>query len=392
MSDSSFSFQGKGLITKHPGGNWQRLNRRLLDQMDQPAHYFIEDPGLVAAVNTALTLGRPLLLTGEPGVGKTQLGYRIAYELGCGTIFFPVKSSTEAQDLFYQMDHLRRLHAAQAQVKPKAEGDSVMQQKPIADSEEDAVDVRRFLRFQALGLAILRAMPREQLHSLDLWEHAWPESERYSSQDWHVDYGERQPSVVLIDEIDKAPMDFCNDILEEIRRLQFTVPELGREPMAIYQDPGKPTGDEKRFRPQVIITSNSEKSLPEAFLRRCVYYQLQAPDKNALRTIIARRLAQPDGLNISLDEHTQEQSLAFFLYLKDTNQCKFEKPPSTAELLDWLLSLDGQNARYSENEQDNRAWKDSARYCLFKRKEDVDKFEPYYQSWQNWQKSKQSKK
>ena len=367
MSDPRFSFTGRGFVEQPPSGNWRFLQRRLLDQMDDPAHYFTEDPGLVAAVNTALTLGMPLLLTGEPGVGKTQLGYRIAYELGCGTIFFPVKSGTEAQDLFYQLDHLRRLHAAQA----KTEG----------DDGKKSVDVRHFLRFQGLGLAILRAMPKEQLHNRNLWDQAWPESERHSDYNRRVNYGEQQPSVVLIDEIDKAPIDFCNDILEEIRRLQFSVPELGCEPMSIYEDPAKPKEHEKRFRPQIIITSNSEKGLPEAFLRRCIYYRLQPPDKRTLQTIIAKRLAQQGGLTISLDTETQEQALAFFLYLKDN--CNLEKPPSTAELLNWLLSLDEQNVRYSQDESNNQIWKNSARFCLLKNEQDLNKFDNYYQVGRN---------
>jgi MoxR-like ATPase len=258
MNDSKFSFQGKG---QHDGSEgWRILHRISLDNNDDPADYHIEDPGLIAAVTTALTLGMPLLLTGAPGVGKTQLAYRIAYELSCGPpIFFPVKSGCEAQDLFYHVDHLRRLHAAQVARTTQATDASVKpdgQSETITGAAHEPVDIRRFIRFQGLGLAILRALPEDQLRELGLWEHAWPDSDRHESG-----YGQARPSVVLIDEIDKAPIDFPNDILEEIRKLEFSLPELGTRRISLYANTSRPALEELRLRPQVVITSNSERGV-----------------------------------------------------------------------------------------------------------------------------------
>ena len=143
--NNKFSFTGTGAIeSQTETSNWQKLNRLSLDSLDDPLHYQIDDQALIAAVNTALTLGMPLLLTGAPGVGKTQLAYRIAYELNCQTIEFPVKSDSSAQSLFYHIDYLRRLHSVQ-----------------LSKQDDDAIDIRHFIRFQGLGLAILRAMPEQ---------------------------------------------------------------------------------------------------------------------------------------------------------------------------------------------------------------------------------------
>lgn len=374
-NNKAFAFKGIGKIDQPEAlpdqgqsSNWQLLSRLALDHLDDPVHYLTEDDGLIAAVNTSLTLGMPLLLTGAPGVGKTQLAYRIAYELGCQTIFFPVKSASEAQDLFFHIDHLRRLHAAQI------EKHSAGQQKTQDSAAKDPVNIRHFIRFQGLGLAILRAMSQVQLKKRQLWQHAWPESDKDSPN-----YGAQQPSLVLIDEIDKAPMDFCNDMLEEIRRLQFMVPELGSEPLSIYNDPKQPQEHEKHYRPQIIITSNSEKGLPEPFLRRCIFYHIKAPDKKNLQMIIDKRLQQAGVLEIALEQQLQAKSLDFFLYLRD--QARLERPPSTSELLNWFLIMNEHREQLTGADADDR-WLESAGFCLLKDKNDQDMISNFYDSWE----------
>lgn len=386
MSKLRFTFKGTGKDINPQLPNWPNLARLLIDKLDDPADYFVEDEGLIAAVNTALTLGMPLLLAGESGVGKTQLGYRIAYELGCGPIFFSVKSTTEAQDLFYHLDHLRRLHAAQANSTIILSHDTAeklnFETTGFAQQQKETklLDVRRFIRFQGLGLAILRAMSPEQLHALGLWEHVWPENERHSADHKYIQYGQRQPSVVIIDEIDKAPMDFCNDILEEIRRLQFVAPELDNTPLSIYQNPKSPTEDEKQYRPQIIITSNTTKSLPDAFLRRCIYYQMLPPTQEQLIKIINQRLINKESLPVKLDTETQEKSLSFYIHLRDVIS---EKKPSTAELLSWLLSLHEHNCGYQEGNIEDNTWLQLAQCCLIKTEQARRQFNDYYNAWRS---------
>lgn len=351
-SEKPFMFQGQGQHNPEQQAFWQNLTRLPLPQMDDPARYYSEDDGLMAAVNTALSLGMPLLLTGAPGVGKTQLAYRIAYELGCEPIFFPVKSDSEAQDLFYQIDYLRRLHVAQ--LTPQT-------------ASADAVDLRKFIRFQGLGLAILRAMPESTLERLGLHELAWPDQAQPLP---------RQPSVVLIDEIDKAPGDFPNDLLEQIRRMRFDVPDLNTGTLSIYADPDNPQQEEQRYRPVIVITSNSEKTLPEPFLRRCVYYHMHSPDQTTLEIIINQRLAEHSGLKPEL----QRQCLSFFIYLRD--QATLEKKPSTGELLSWLLALSKAGlAPLTAAPPAKDPWLRLAEHCLLKQKPDQEKIAELIELW-----------
>lgn len=206
---------------------------------------FLPDDGLVQAVNVALLLGQPLLLTGDPGSGKTLVAYSVARELDLyPPEEFVAKSTSEARDLLYTYDALGHFRAA-----------------PGKDQANSALP---YIEFQALGRAILRASRPEEVTDL------FPAG---SSS------GPRR-SVVLVDEIDKAPRDFPNDLLREIESMKFRIPELaGREVRAAAD-----------HRPVVVITSNSEKLLPDAFLRRCIFYDVPFPDDKKLEEIVARRL------------------------------------------------------------------------------------------------------
>lgn len=279
---------------------------------------YLAAPDLADAVDVALTLGMPLLLTGEPGSGKSTLADSVAHELGLGrALRFVVKSDTEARDLFYRFDTVGRFHAAQT---------------PGANA-----DPGHYISFAALGKAILHAKPLSFVEELGVPPHA-------------VDHpGERTRSVVLIDEIDKAPRDVPNDILVEIETMQFDIPELigdGRGAVRVGLDDAS---NENQYRPIVIFTSNREKALPEPFLRRCVFYHLEfppfaAPEDNAeaitVTNIVGARLgsryerAQGDDTEGSKNPAI-DLAIDFFRYLREESP-GLERRPTLAELLDWL--------------------------------------------------------
>jgi MoxR-like ATPase len=275
-----------------------------------PDKYYPDD--LAAAVNTALLLGMPLLVTGDPGSGKTQLGPAVAAALGWrdgGK--FETKSVSQASDVFYVFDVVGRFSEAQS----RREG---------ADP-----DPLRFIRYKALGTAILRAHEVKDVKDfLPLGDEG--EAMR---KDWDPD----KRSVVVIDEVDKAPRDFPNDLLNEIDLMYFRVKELRDLPV--------PQVDEKR-RPFIIFTSNSEKRLPDAFLRRCIYFHIKAPDAVRLQRIIRARLG-PDAFKsdadrkrwgINADAAPVNDAIDLFLKLADL---KLVKPPGVAELLNWIQALQG---------------------------------------------------
>jgi len=249
-------------------------------------------PQLATAVEVAITLAQPLLLTGLPGTGKTQLAHSIAWELGYGerALTFETKSTSVSRDLFYYYDTLGRFQASYV------EG---MSKNPLD-----------YVEYNAFGKAILLA------NSIENVRHVLPER--------FVHPGPPQQSVVLIDEIDKAPRDFPNDLLNEIEGMFFRIPELHN--VKITAPP--------ELRPIVIITSNSEKNLPDAFLRRCIYHHIPKPTTDDLREIISLRVS-PIG------DHEKagfDSALELFIRLRDDNS-GVTKKPSTAELISWVAVL-----------------------------------------------------
>ena len=252
---------------------------------------YIPDEGLVDAANVALILGQPLLLTGEPGTGKTQFAYSLSWELGLGDpLKFETKSTSSARDLFYTYDALKRFQDIQSEVA----SDNILP----------------YITYQALGLAILRTKKPDEIKNL---------------VDVHFDSSIKPSrSVVLIDEIDKAPRDFPNDILNEIENMYFRIPEIGNVSVEANKD----------LPPVVIITSNSEKDLPDAFLRRCVYYNIPFPKKDALLAIVSNRLGSyVGGANAFLDD-----ALDLFYTLRDAPG-GLRKNPSTSEMLGWIIAM-----------------------------------------------------
>lgn len=263
-----------------------------------PAGY-LPDKGLVDAVNVALLLGQPLLLTGEPGTGKTQLAHSLAWELGFDAPqIFETKSSSSARDLFYGYDTLSRFHAAQTGEGSKASLD--------------------YLTWHALGIAILQSRP-------------FADVEQWLTKDFL--YNGPRRSVVLIDEIDKAPRDFPNDLLNEVENLYFRVPELGNTRIAASEE----------MRPILVLTSNSEKNLPEAFLRRCVYYNIPFPDRNRLTDIVMARV----GSFENSDSPLLSEALELFIKLREPGS-GLRKRPATAELIGWLIALNEMGAAAKE--------------------------------------------
>lgn len=253
---------------------------------ENPANY-IASIGLRHAVNVAITLGQPLLVTGEPGTGKTQLAESVRFELGLPKFAFYTKTTSTASDLFYQYDALRRFQDANM-------------------GEKKHTNIEDYITYQALGKAILLSLSPEKK------DKSVPKDLRE---------GGPTRSVVLIDEIDKAPRDFPNDILNEIENMEFTVKESGQTFKA-----------EKKFHPILILTSNSEKNLPDAFLRRCVFYHIDFPSKQELIDIVNKRF---NGRSDFAPEFVSQVIDKFM----DIRGLHLKKKPATAEFLNWLKIL-----------------------------------------------------
>ena len=258
---------------------------------NNPENYLLS-PELVSAVKVAMTLGQPLFITGEPGTGKTQLAYKIAYHFQLANdegeykpLVFNTKTTSVAQDLFYTYDAVR--HFQDANIRGIAKKDTT-----------DYIDL------QALGKAIALSNPQILM-------------DETISKNF---VGSARNTVVLIDEIDKAPTDFPNDILYEIEHMSFQIKELG----------GKRVTAGKEFRPIVVMTSNSEKNLPEAFLRRCVFYHIPFPDKNQLTEIVRGHLGPGS-------RYVDQMLIDHFMRVREVVK---KKKPATAELIGWLRMLE----------------------------------------------------
>lgn len=261
-----------------------------LTGLDDPRNY-LADPGLRDAMNVALALGQPLLVTGEPGTGKTRLADSIAWELGLECLRFHTKTTATAADLFYHYDALRRFQDAHLK------------------DQTERPPVEAYITCQALGTAILRGMrdPGEKGRRIL--------PDEYRNQTGPV------RSVVLIDEIDKAPRDLPNDVLNEVETMQFRIRETDWPPF--QADP--------EYRPILLMTSNSEKNLPDAFLRRCVFYHIPFPDEQTLAEIVRRRFGEAAFSHAFL-----KAALRHFMNIRKLGM---RKPPATAEFLAWISIL-----------------------------------------------------
>ncbi len=287
-------------------------------EAERDMRHYRPDQGLQHAVNAALLLRRPLLLTGEPGTGKTELAAHLAWKLGWGrALRFDTKSTSQARDLFYTYDALGHFRAVQLRgVQPQKHWEEK------GDSDKTSARALDFITLNPLGLAILLSLEEAELTRRGLNELL-----NTSLQSHGLVYGGPRCSVVLIDEIDKAARDFPNDILNELEDLSFRIPEISEDTTPIRATP--------RLRPVVVITSNSEKHLPDPFLRRCVYYNIPFPDQAIMRDLIQRQNKADLGEMLNHSAFFGD-ALNLFYALRHE---RIRKKPSTAELLAWLYRL-----------------------------------------------------
>jgi len=261
---------------------------------------YVATDDLKIAVNAAIALERPLLVKGEPGTGKTVLAVEVAKALGAPLIEWHVKSTTKAQQGLYEYDAVTRLRDSQL-------------------GDERVKDIRNYIKRGKL---------------------------------WEAFTNEERP-ILLIDEIDKADIEFPNDLLQELDRMEFYVYETGETVVA-------------RRRPIVVITSNNEKELPDAFLRRCFFHYIRFPDRETMRDIVGVHF--PD-----LKQDVLRAALDTFFALREAPGLK--KKPSTSELLDWLRLLLAEGATAAQIDAHAAASVPMMAGALLKNEQDVQLLE-----------------
>lgn len=261
---------------------------------------YVATEDLTVAVNATVTLERPLLVKGEPGTGKTELARQVAESLGMGLIEWHVKSTTRAQQGLYEYDAVSRLRDSQL-------------------GDERVHDVKNYIRKGKLWQAF--------------------------------EAGEKV--VLLIDEVDKADIEFPNDLLQELDKMEFFVYETGETISA-------------RHRPIVIITSNNEKELPDAFLRRCFFHYIRFPDPETLRKIVE---VHHPGIKDAL------LTTALTQFYEIREQAGLKKKPSTSEVLDWLKLLLAEDMTAADLKSSGTNALPKLHGALLKNEQDVHLFE-----------------
>lgn len=241
-----------------------RRKRKVMNQRFNSTNQYVASRELMDGVNVAIALQKPLLIKGEPGTGKTMLAEAVAQSLGKKLIIWNIKSTTKAQDGLYMYDTIQRLYDGQF-------------------GEEGVDDIARYIKLGKLGEA----------------------------------FEAEEQVVLLIDEIDKADLEFPNDLLWELDQMEFYIHETKRTVKA-------------KHRPIVIITSNAEKELPDAFLRRCIFHYIDFPDKELMEEII--KTHYPD-----VEENLMRQAMEIFYDIRGMRDIR--KKPSTSELIDWINAL-----------------------------------------------------
>ena len=261
---------------------------------------YISTSDLSIAVNAAITLEKPLLIKGEPGTGKTELARQVANSLALPIIEWNVKSTTKAQQGLYEYDAVSRLRDSQL-------------------GENDINDIEKYIK------------------KGKLWEA----------------FASASKTVLLIDEIDKADIEFPNDLLQELDKMAFHVYETGKQIVA-------------KHRPIIIITSNNEKELPDAFLRRCFFHYIKFPDQDTLAKIIEIHFPK-------IKKKLLNNALTQFFEIRDTPGLK--KKPSTSEVLDWLKLLLSEDISSIDLRSDPKNILPRLHGALLKNEQDVQLFE-----------------